>query len=53
MQTLTINNYKVTVFETNNGDQVFIENSQGQQIYDARVHKGDAIERAILVIGRQ
>ncbi len=45
MQITTINGYKVTIFTTYNGTQLFINDSKGVQIYAHKV-SGNPIERA-------
>lgn len=52
MQTFKINGYEVTIYETYYGDDVYIYKND-EKIYSARVIRGQAIERAFDVIGRQ
>jgi len=48
----TINGYKVMVFKTYNGTELYINNPQGDQIYAHKV-SGNPIERAKEVISKQ
>ena len=52
MQTTTINGYKVTIFNTYDGTQLFIIDAKGNQIYAHRV-SGNPIQRAKEVISQQ
>ncbi len=52
MQTTTINGFKVTIFYSYNGTQVFINDKAGVQIYGHKV-SGNPIDRAREVISRQ
>jgi hypothetical protein len=52
MQTTTIKGYKVTIFNSYNGTQLFITDSEGTQIYAHKV-SGNPLERAKEVINRQ
>ena len=49
MKQLTINGYKVTIFNTANGTQLFIQNADGFQIYAHKV-TGSPLERAVEII---
>lgn len=49
---LTIKGYQIEVYETYNGDEVFIT-KDGNKVYSARTCKGQAMQRAIDIIGRQ
>lgn len=51
MTKLQIRGYEVEIWKTRNGDEVFI--SKGDTpIYSAKVHRGDALNRARTVISR-
>jgi hypothetical protein len=52
MHTATINSYKITIFNSYNGTQLFIENAKGETIYAYKV-SGDPMERAAQVIAQQ
>lgn len=52
MKQTTINNHKVTVFNTYNGTELYITNPKGETIYAHKV-SGDAIERAAEIISQQ
>jgi hypothetical protein len=52
MQTIKINGFKVTIFNSYNGTQVFINDSKGVQIYGHKV-TGDPLLRAMEIIGKQ
>ncbi|MDQ3489741.1 MAG: hypothetical protein M3449_01570 [Acidobacteriota bacterium] len=52
MQTTTINGFKVTIFYSYNGTQVFINDKSGVQIYAHKV-TGDPLLRAMEVINNQ
>ncbi len=52
MQTATINGYKVQIFKSYNGTQLFIMDAEGNQIYAHKV-SGNPIERAQEVINQQ
>ena len=49
MKTFSYKNFKVTIFEGYNGKQMFINNSQGEQVW---AHKfiGNAFEQARRII---
>jgi hypothetical protein len=49
MKQLTINGYTVTVFQTKNGTQLFIQDANGFQIYAHKV-SSSPLERAVEVI---
>lgn len=51
MQTIKINGYKVTTFNSCNGTQLFINDASGVQIYAHKV-SGDAMLRALEIIGQ-
>ncbi len=48
----TIKGYEVQIYETYYGDDLYIT-KDGEKVYSARCHRGQAIERALDVIGRQ
>jgi hypothetical protein len=52
MQTTNINGYKITIFKTYDGTQLFITDARGNQIYAHRV-SGNPIDRAREVINGQ
>ena len=52
MKTTTIKGYKVTIFNSYNGTQLFITDSEGVQIYGHKV-SGDPMERAMEIIVQQ
>lgn len=52
MQHEQINDYKITIFESYEGKQLFIESPAGETVYVHRV-AGDPIERAKQVINQQ
>ena len=49
MQTQTINGFKITIFNSYNGTQLFINDKDGVQIYGHKV-SGDPMERAKEII---
>lgn len=52
MQKLEIKGYEIEIYEGCNGDEVFIT-KDGNKVYSARTCKGQAMQRALDVIGRQ
>lgn len=52
MQKLEIKGYEVEIYECYYGDDLYITKN-GKKVYSARCHKGEAVERANKVIGRQ
>lgn len=52
MKQLEIKGYNVEIYEGYNGDEVFIT-KDGNKVYSARTCKGQAMQRALDVIGRQ
>ena len=52
MKQLTINGYLVTIFQTKNGTQLFIQDKSGFQVYAHKVSK-NPLERAVEIIEAQ
>jgi len=52
MKQLTINGFLVTIFQTKNGTQLFIQNPAGFQIYAHRV-SSNPLDRAVEIIEAQ
>jgi hypothetical protein len=53
MQTINFKGYKITIFESYLGKDVFINDAKGNQIYAAKMHKFDSvIDRAKMIIKR-
>lgn len=52
MRTFKFKGYKVTVFETYNGNSIYINNPKGEQVY-AHKFTGSAFEKAKAVINQQ
>jgi hypothetical protein len=52
MQIIKINGFKITIFNSYNGTQVFINDKSGVQIYAHKV-TGDPLLRAMEVINNQ
>lgn len=50
MKTLNYKGHTITIFEGYNGDEVFITKN-GEKVYSARVHKGQATERIKQILG--
>jgi hypothetical protein len=53
MKRRNMKNYIVEIFEDTYGEQLYITNPNGVQIYAHRVMKGEGLERAKAVIAQQ
>lgn len=50
MKQFTYKGYEIEIYEGYNGDEIFI-NRNGQKVYSARVHKGQAMEMIKFKLG--
>lgn len=50
MEKLTVKGYEIEIYKGYHGDELFISKN-GETVYSARVHKGDAMNRVKQVIG--